>query len=64
MAAASIVTVALLGRVTSRSMRMRKKAYPQGPQVHTQGFPDLFGGGGGRRFRDVDLTPPRRLGIS
>ena len=45
--------------------------YPQGPQVYTQGFPELFGGGGGGggdfvgcRFREVDLTPPRRLGIS
>ena len=39
--------------------------YPQGPQVYTQGFPELFGrGGGGGRFREVHLTPPRQLGIS
>ena len=38
--------------------------YPEGPQVYTQGFPELFGGGGGGRFREVDLTPPRQLGIS
>ena len=42
--------------------------YPQGPQVYTQGFPELAGGGGGDfmkwRFRGVDLTPPRQLGIS
>ena len=39
---------------------------PQGPQVYTQGFPELFGGwgGGGGRFCGVDLTPPRRLYIS
>ena len=40
--------------------------YSQGPQLYTQGFPELSGGGGGGggRFREVDLTPPRRLGIS
>ena len=25
--------------------------YPQGPQVYTQGFPELFGGGG-----EVDIS--------
>ena len=51
-------------RVTLYSRLSFCMMYPQGPQVYTQGFPELFGGGGGRRFRDVDLTPPRRLGIS
>ena len=38
--------------------------YPQGPQVYTQDLPELFGGGGGGRFHEVELTPPRQLGIS
>ena len=43
---------------------------PQDPQVYTQCFSERFGGGGGGgdfvrwRFREVDLTPPRRLVIS
>ena len=61
----------LLSRAKRVTLYLRSSfsiMYPTGPQLNTHGFPEQFGGGGGGggggRFREVDLTPPRWLGIS
>ena len=58
----------LLSRAKRMTLYLRSSfsmMYPTGPQLYTQGFPErVGGGGGGGRFREVDLTPPRQLGIS
>ena len=57
----------LLSRAKRVTLYLRSSfsmMYPEGPQVYTQDFSELFERGCGRRFREVDLAPPRRLGIS